>query len=37
MKTQTMEEILYECGKYFPFGKIFSLDIYDKTALQENE
>lgn len=21
--------------KYFPFGKIFSLDIYDKTALQE--
>ena len=22
--------------KYFPFGKIFSLDIYDKSALQEN-
>ncbi|GHT27336.1 hypothetical protein FACS189432_03650 [Bacteroidia bacterium] len=22
--------------KYFPFGRIFSLDIYDKTALQEN-
>ena len=22
--------------KYFPFGKIFSLDIHDKSALQEN-
>jgi len=22
--------------RYFPFGKIFSLDIYDKSALQEN-
>lgn len=22
--------------KYFPFGKIFSLDIYDKSALQES-
>jgi demethylmacrocin O-methyltransferase len=22
--------------KYFPFGKIFSLDIFDKSALQEN-
>lgn len=22
--------------KYFPFGKIFSIDIYDKSALQEN-
>ncbi|MFN7014545.1 MAG: class I SAM-dependent methyltransferase [Bacteroidia bacterium] len=22
--------------KYFPFGKIFSLDIYDKSPLQEN-
>jgi demethylmacrocin O-methyltransferase len=22
--------------KYFPFGKIFSLDIYDKSGLQEN-
>ena len=22
--------------KYFPFGKIFSLDIYDKSSLQEN-
>jgi demethylmacrocin O-methyltransferase len=22
--------------KYFPFGKIFSLDIYDKSKLQEN-
>ena len=22
--------------KYFPFGKIFSIDIYDKSSLQEN-
>lgn len=22
--------------KYFPFGKIYSIDIYDKSALQEN-
>lgn len=22
--------------KFFPFGKIFSLDIYDKSSLQEN-
>jgi demethylmacrocin O-methyltransferase len=22
--------------KYFPFGKIFSIDVYDKSALQEN-
>ena len=22
--------------KYFPFGRIFSLDIYDKSSLQEN-
>jgi demethylmacrocin O-methyltransferase len=36
MSVMQRRRIVKNVEKYFPFGKIFSLDIYDKSALQEN-